>query len=516
MNVVIYARYSSHNQNEQSIEGQIAECQKFCKKNNFNVIGTYIDRAKSGTKDDRENFQLMLKDSEKGTFNGIVVYQLDRFSRNRYDSAINKARLKKNNVRVMSARENINDDASGILMESVLEGMAEYFSVELGQKVKRGMKINAENCYYNGGTIPLGYKLIEIESDIRDAQGRKVKKKKIAIDEETAPIIKKIFKMYLEGFTMAEIIRYLNSKELKTAYGNKFNKNSIRGILTNKRYNGIYTYSNNEVKGGIPQIIDDLTFEMTQDKMGTNKKAPTRARAKTEYLLTTKLFCGHCKEMMTGTSGTSKSGKLHTYYGCVGTRKKICNKKNVQKDYIENLVIEKAKELLTSDNIYKIAQSVVDTAQKEKENSNIKRLQKTIKENERQRDNLFNSLKLCEIDSVKKSIFEEIAKMEENNKLLKNELLVEESQNVNITKTQVKFFLNQIKNGNIDDIHYKRAIINSLINKVFLYDDTIIIVFSVQGKAYEGKIPTIQELECSLLGSTALPFENKMTFLKSF
>lgn len=111
MNVVIYARYSSHNQNEQSIEGQIAECQKFCKRNNFNVIDTYIDRAKSGTKDDRENFQLMLKDSEKGTFNGIVVYQLDRFSRNRYDSAINKAKLKKNNVRVMSARENINDDA---------------------------------------------------------------------------------------------------------------------------------------------------------------------------------------------------------------------------------------------------------------------------------------------------------------------------------------------------------------------------------------------------------------------
>ena len=390
-------------------------------------------------------------------------------------------------------------------MESVLERMAEYFSVELGQKVKRGMKINAENCYYNGGTVPLGYKLIEIESDIRDAQGRKVKKKKFAIDEDNAPIIKRIFKMYLEGSTMAEIIRYLNSEDLKTAYGNKFNKNSIRGILTNKRYNGIYTYNNNDVKGGISQIIDDLTFEMTQDKMGTNKKAPARARAKTEYLLTTKLFCGHCKEMMTGTSGTSKSGKLHTYYGCVGTRKKICNKKNVQKDYIENLVIEKAKELLTIDNIDKIAQDVVDTAQKEKENSNIKRLQKAIKEKKKQKDNLINSLKLCEIDSVKKSIFEEIAKMEENNKLLKNELLVEESQNVNITKTQVKFLLNQIKNGNIDDIRYKRAIINSLINKVFLYDETITIVFSVQGKAYEGKIPTIQELECSFLGSTALP-----------
>lgn len=505
MNVVIYARYSSHNQNEQSIEGQLVECQNFCKRNNFNVIATYIDRAKSGTKDDRENFQQMMRDSEKGTFNGIVVYQLDRFARNRYDSAINKSKLKKNNVRVMSARENITDDASGILMESVLEGMAEYFSVELGQKVKRGMKINAENCYYNGGTVPLGYKLIEVESDIRDAQGRKVKKKKFAIDEDNSLIIKKIFKMYLEGSTMAEIIRYLNNENFKTAYGKEFNKNSIRGILTNKRYNGIYSYNETEVKGGIPQIIDDITFQMTQEKMGTNKKAPARARAKTDYLLTTKLFCGHCKEMMTGTSGTSKSGKLHTYYGCVGTRKKICNKKNVQKDYIENLVIEKAREQLTDENIEKIAQGVIDFVQKEKDNSNIKRLTKAIKENERQKENLFNSLKLCEIDSVKKSIFEEIAKMEENNKNLKIELQFEESQAINITKSQVKFFLNQIKNGNIDDIRYKRAIINTLINKVFLYDETITIVFSVQAKPYDGKIPAIKDLECSFLGSDALP-----------
>lgn len=508
MNVVIYTRYSSHNQTDQSTTGQLEVCKKFCKANNYTIVGEYHDKAKSGTKDDRDQFLQMIKDSEKGLFNGIVVYQLDRFARNRYDSAMYKAKLKKNNVRVMSARENINDDASGILMESVLEGMAEYFSVELGQKVKRGMKINAENCYYNGGTVPLGYKLIEIESDIRDAQGRKVKKKKFAIDNDTAPVIEKIFRMYLEGSTMAEIIRYLNSENLKTAFGNKFNKNSIRGILTNKRYNGIYTYNGNEVKGGIPQIIDDLTFEMTQDKMGTNKKAPARARAKTEYLLTTKLFCGHCKEMMTGTSGTSKSGKLHTYYGCVGTRKKICKKKNVQKDYIENLVIEKAKELLTNENIDMIAQGVVDLAEKEKENPKVQRLKKSIKGIEKETKNLFNSLKLCEIDSVKKSIFEELAKMEEEKKLLKEQLLIEESQTLNITKTQVKFFLNQIKNGNIDDIRYKRAIINSLINKVFLYDETITIVFSVQGKAYEGKIPTIQELECSFLGSTALPFGN--------
>ncbi|MBQ8891281.1 MAG: recombinase family protein [Bacilli bacterium] len=505
MNVVIYTRYSSHNQTEQSTIGQMEECKKFCERNNFNIIGKYSDEAKSGTKDDREQFLKMIKDSEKRTFQGIVVYQLDRFARNRYDSAIYKAKLKKNNVRVMSARENINDDASGIITESVLEGMAEYFSVELSQKVKRGMKINADNHYYNGGTIPLGYTLKEIESDIKDAQGRKIKKKIFIIDEETAPIIKKIYEMYLNGSTMAKIIEYLNNNNIKTSYGNEFNKNSIRPILTNKKYNGIYTYNGNEIKGGIPQIIDDLTFEMVQEKMGTNKKAPARARAKTDYLLTTKLFCGHCKQMMTGTSGTSKSGKLHTYYGCVGTRKKICNKKNVQKDFIENLVIEKARELLTSERIDKIADCVFELVKKEKNNSNIKRLNRIIKDTNKQKDNLFNSLKLCNIDSVKKSIFEEMAKMEEKINQLKTDLLIEESQCVNVSKTQIKFFLNHIKNGNIDDIRYKKAIINTLINKVFLYDDNIIIIFNTQDKKYEGKIPKINELECSLLGIDALP-----------
>ena len=241
--------------------------------------------------------------------------------------------------------------------------------------------------------------------------------------------------------------------------------------------------------------------------MGVNKKTPARARAKTDYLLTTKLFCGHCKEMMTGTSGTSKSGKLHCYYGCVGTRKKICNKKNVQKEFIEDLVVEKARELLTEERINTITDSVIEMAKKDKENSGIKRLTRNIKELEKQKNNLFDSLKICEIESVKKSIFEEIAKLDEQISNLKNELIVEEGKCINITKTQVKFFLYQIKNGNIADDYYKKLIINTLIDKVFLYDDSILIVFSVSDAPYNGKLPDINTLECSLMGEDALPYD---------
>lgn len=231
MDVVIYARYSSHNQTECSIDGQLKECEEYAKRNNYNIVGSYIDRAKSGTKDDREQFLQMIADSKKGLFKGVITYQLDRFARNRYDSAIYKKQLRDKGIRVLSARENINEDASGILMESVLEGMAEYYSVELGQKVKRGMGINAEHCYYNGGSVPLGFTLKELAIA---TSGKDMVKKKYAIDEEKAPIVKKIFQMYANRETMASIIRYLNNLGCRTSQDKEFNKNSIGRILNNR------------------------------------------------------------------------------------------------------------------------------------------------------------------------------------------------------------------------------------------------------------------------------------------
>ncbi len=180
MNVVIYARFSSANQNEQSIEGQLKVCYEYAQRNGYTVIGEYIDRAISGTTDNRPQFLKMIEDSKERRFQGVLVYQLDRFARDRYVSADYKHKLKKNGVRVLSARENISDDASGILMEAVLEGMAEYFSRELAQKVKRGMRLTAEKCLSTGNHTALGYK---VNSD-----------KTFSIDDTTAAIVKKYLK----------------------------------------------------------------------------------------------------------------------------------------------------------------------------------------------------------------------------------------------------------------------------------------------------------------------------------
>lgn len=146
MKGVIYARYSSDHQREESIEGQIRECTAFAEKNGITLLHNYIDRAYSAKTDNRPAFQEMIKDSHKKMFDGILVWKLDRFARDRFDSAHYKNLLKKNNVRVVSATEPISDGPDGIVIEALFEGMAEYYSAELVQKINRGMTENALKC----------------------------------------------------------------------------------------------------------------------------------------------------------------------------------------------------------------------------------------------------------------------------------------------------------------------------------------------------------------------------------
>lgn len=506
-NVVIYARYSSHNQTECSIEGQIEECKRYAELNDYNVINTYIDRAKSGTKDNREEFLKMIEDSKKKEFKYIIVYQLDRFARNRYDSAIYKKELKTRDIRVLSSRENITEDASGVLMESMLEGMAEYYSLELGQKVRRGMNYNGENFYYNGGTVPLGFKLQEITINIENSL-KPIIKKKYILDNEKASIVQKIFEMYANGSKMVEIISTLNSLGVKTAYNKSFNKSSIRRILENKKYIGTYTYNGIETSDAIPRIVSDELFNRVQMELVKNGLAPSRNRAKNEYLLTGKLYCGDCKEKMTGTSGTSKTKELHTYYICKNSKAhKNCTKKRIKKDYLEDLVVLFAKRTLTNENINKIAKKIVDIANNEQNNQVLKTINKNIKENEKKKNNLLQAITECEDAIVRKTLFDEIAKLTQLDTIYNNALVEEKSKHLQLNYKEVKYFLTQIKNNNINEFKYKKMLINILINKVYIYQNKAVIVYNVSNVKQEIDLSLINNIECSLVDADALPYK---------
>lgn len=509
MNVVIYARFSSHSQTEQSIEGQLKVCYDYAAQHSYTVIAEYIDRAISGKTDDRPQFQQMIDDSSRHLFEGVLVYQLDRFARNRYDSAIYKKRLQKNGVRVFSAKENIADDPSGILIESVLEGMAEYYSAELAVKIRRGMDLNGEKCLVTGGGTALGFK-VDKET------------KKYVIDEERAPVVRRIFEMYADGSTVADICRYMNAHGVKTSQGNEFNKNSLRKMLTNKRYIGIYTYKGKETPGGMPRIIDDDLFYRVQEKMQKNKKAPARARAKEEYLLTTKLFCGHCGEMMTGYGGTGKSGKVHHYYICNGVKRKSgCHKKTVRKQYIEDLVIDVCRKMLTDENIDQIVQGLKAAIDKQPKNTELEAFRKELKDVERKRANLLNAVMECNIDLVRQSLYEQLEVIEQQRSELEYNISVEEKRNTQFTPEMVAFFLYELKKGNADDPVYRRALVATFINKVFLYDDKITVHVNTGGDPVEITGELMEEIEksdaeaeCSFKGASAPP--NLIGFLIQF
>ena len=337
MTAVIYARYSSDNQREESIEGQLRECTAFADKNGITVLRHYIDRAVSAKTDNRPEFQNMINDSGKKLFDMIIVWKLDRFARNRYDSARYKAQLKKNGVKVVSATEVISDGAEGIILESMLEGFAEYYSVDLSEKVVRGMTDNALKCMFNGGTLPMGY---QIDAD-----------QHFQIDPVTAPYILDAFKRYDEGATMTEIRDWLNEQGMKNTLGKSLTYNSVNHLLANRRYMGEFRYRDIVTPDGIPAIVPKDLFDRVQERLTKNKKAPARTKAEDEYLLTTKIFCGYCGAYLCGESGTARNGTIHRYYKCVSLKKRRteCHKKPVKKAWIEDLVIRETMGVIMDD-----------------------------------------------------------------------------------------------------------------------------------------------------------------------
>lgn len=494
MDIVVYARYSSHGQNEQSIEGQLKECREYASRNNYNIIGEYIDRAKTGTKDDREQFLKMIEDSKKKRFKGVLVYQLDRFARNKYDSAIYKRQLKERGVRVLSAKENITDDPAGMMLETLLEGMAEYYSMELSQKVKRGKKINSEHNYFSGGTITFGYKTKEIDSPFNDMYGKPIKKKKIEIDEINSRYVTQTFLDIYNGMKGYEVINKLKALGVKTSRGNYFDKSSLNRLLRNKKYITIATIDGEDYPNVYPRLVEDDIFYGVQEILEKHKHNYNKV-AEDEYILATKMYCGYCNSFMTGSGGTSHTGKVHHYYLCKNKKNNTCHKKRIQKQYIEDLVINKTKQVLTKDNINHIAESVVALVEKDKDNSKIKQLEKALNNLDRKKVNLISAIAECDDSNIRKSLYEELTTIQEQRSIIENDIANEEDFITTLSKTNIKHFLNQLKQGNINDKKYRKSLIATFVKAVYVYDDKIIIFFNNQNNPTEISFEELKNVE---------------------
>ena len=455
MNVVLYMRYSSANQTEQSIEGQERVCTAYCKQMGYEIVGRYIDRATSASKDveKRHQFLQMIKDAEKGHFQGVVVYKLDRFARNRYHSATYKAKLKKYGVRLISATENITDNPEGVLLESLLEGMAEFYSAELSQKVTRGMHESALKANVCGGSVPLGYK---------------VEGKKFVIDEPKAQIVREAFQLYSEGYPIRQICRIFNEKGYRTGTGRAFNKNSFNVMFRNERYTGVYIHGDTRVEGAMPVIIDKDLFESVKKRVELNKHAPARSKGTVDYLLTQKLFCGNCGSPMVGESGTSMNGPTYYYYKCTrAKREHTCDMKAIRKDWIEQVVAEDAISAFTPEVIDELADIAVKACEEELARSTvIPALRSEVRKIDQAIKNLFT---LVERGDTSEALYRRLGELEDQKRGAELRLRDAEADVIILEKDHIVWWLSKFKDGSIDDPIFRRKVVDLLVNSVTVY-----------------------------------------------
>lgn len=344
--VALYARFSSDNQRSESIDAQVRAMEAYCKQRHYVIVNTYIDEAKSATTDRRPAFQEMIADSRNHSFDILLVHKLDRFARNRYDSAVYKRELKKNGVAVYSVLENLDDSPESIIMEAVLEGMSEYYSQNLAREVMKGMRETALQGKHTGGKPPLGYDVDE--------------QKKLVINPQEAKVVKLIFSMYGNGEGYSAILKKLHDEGYKTKRGEEFRKNSLYSILANQKYSGKFVFNRSAAKdydgkrnthqdknaddmiiieGGCPQIIDTKTFEKVQARMQENRHAGARNNAKTNYLLSGRVYCKECGRAMIGNARKGgRDKKPYITYRCPN-KSYICTNREINRDFLEQYVI---------------------------------------------------------------------------------------------------------------------------------------------------------------------------------
>ena len=451
---VIYARYSSDNQNEQSIDGQLRVCREYAQKNGILILDTYVDRAMTGTNDNRPDFQRMLKDSARHKWEIVLVYKLDRFSRNKYETAIHKKTLRDNGVKVVSATENIPDTPEGIIMESLLEGMSQYYSAELSQKIKRGMKDSRLKGKFTGGFVVYGYK---------------VENGKIAVDEQQAEAVRYIFEQYLQCVSVPDIIDALTARGCYFR-GKKFIPSNIHYILRNRKYIGKYYCKGDLYENVYPQIVPTETFELVRKKIDLNKRGSNSVES--VYLFRNILKCGYCGCPMHSEGGKAYNGSLIRYYKCDGRRKHNgCTKSLVRKDFLEKFILDRLIEQLsepTTQNFF--ADKLMEIQEKMiKANTTAIALTKAIRQTE---SSINNMLTAIEQGGTSPSAMSRVRELEAKRDDLQKQLVLEKAKaDFKIPKADIIRF---IKDGLEKE---PVALVEHFIKEIALFEDKAVICF---------------------------------------
>lgn len=452
MRGVIYARYSEGpRQTDQSIEGQVADCRAFAQQKGVDIIGLYADRHVSGKSvDGRDEFQRMMRDADRGLFDAVIVWKVDRFGRSREDIAVNKIRLRKAGVVLMYAKESIPEGPEGILLESLMEGLAEYYSADLRQKIIRGQRESAKKGRLSAGRLPTGYK--------RDEAGH------VVIDEETAPAIRELFRAQAAGAGEKEKIAILKKHGISC-----YSSATVHRILRNERYLGRFELHGVPIEA--PAIIDEDLFTAAQARFKTTRNAA--GRAKVRYLLSCKCYCGKCGRMLTGMTGTGKSGKKYTYYNCLNH-----DLKPIAREELEDEVIRHTRQdVLTDEVIGKLVRRIMEIQEAQADHSEEQRLASHLKDLRRRRDNVARA-----IEDGADSLIGRLHELEEEIRTAEVDLEKEKLRDAMVPEGYIKEWLESFRDGDVSDPAFRQRLVDAFVAEVVVSEEDIVVLYNTKEK----------------------------------
>ncbi len=476
---VIYARYSSDSQTEQSIEGQLRVCKDYAARNDITILDTYIDRAMTGTNDNRPDFQRMIKDSNQRLWDYVIVYKLDRFSRNKYEATIHKHTLASNGTKLISAMENIPDTPEGIILESLLEGMNQYYSAELAQKVQRGLRESYLKGYFTGGCQLYGYDVVE---------------KRNVINEEEAEIVREVFTKFSQGYTGVDIAKDFKERDIRTKKGVLIDEKKIYKMIANTKYVGKVKHGDTIYTNIYPAIVDEVTWQKVQNLRKDYKHYGIRKQDYYDYFLSGKLFCGYCKQKIIGVSGKKvKQNKIYRYYRCLTQKKNKdlqCKFESRNKDDLENEVMDITWKVLSNNNNLRIIAREIVKCHLERNDE-----ERRIKSLEIQREKLLkasqNLIKAVELGIITEQTRIRLKELEMQ--IAECDVAIEQEKQKNLsylTEDMIMDYFKKVICGDINNYEIKKQIVKTFIREIIVYNDLIVIFYNFTTPKYvEETIP---------------------------
>ena len=488
---VIYARFSSDMQREESIDAQVRACKEYCKRKGYIVVNVYSDEAKSGRSIlERTAYNQMLADAIGDSFDVIIFHKIDRNSRNEFNYYTFKDKLEKLGIRYEYAVQPIDQSPEGQMMESMLVGMAAYYSRNLSKETKKGLNENAYKALFNGGIAPYGYKIVD---------------QHYIIDEAEAQAIRLIFSMYISGCGYGDICAALKEKGYKTRNGKAFGKNSIYDILGNEKYIGTYTFNKIprsktkrnshtmarpedfiSIVDAIPAIISKGDFEVVQNKRAHNRRRKAAYTAKDEYLLSGRVYCGYCGSAMCGHRLHPRKDVYYNYYAC-SKKERLpgaqCQQKMVRREILENWVLQILdREVFSDEGSRRFAQNIVSSFNESNKEAAKERAALSSRKAgaEKKLDNLYRMFESGMADEYDRKrlqeVKDELRTIEKNIAQLADTALPKlKEENVLAILSMFKCEIFENKNS-----HYIKRAIEMLVQRVTIKDSVLKLTLTTQ------------------------------------